>query len=546
MMARIITIVMAIMFWQVVQAADTPPPTPTPQKDYFESLFDEVEVAKTTPPSIDKEKLYDKMVQNSVAYGILKKFPNLRVGDLEFRPVSKKAVHAPEIKRGQDLIRQEFSSQKPLHYKDVAQIINRKISDPNSSIKDMDWVLMSNAFRTLKAPGASHKAHLLGNFIAEYILLEQIKKQESKGELSPEDRTFLSTLYYDLSQLYEAMYKNDEALFNKARNGTLTLPISPIYRDYDPDEEYLPYDEGFDVPFGSLVGGRLDLLRGSLLYDPYDDLPWGQLIYFVTYDLVDPWFEDEIYPYFWHTYFPYGFTTTHAHHFERQWRHISPHMHHHNQMWKHRHQIDRSFRKLNQVHSRPSSRLNRTIHSANVQVQHTPQNERYLLKNHDIVHSRAGKGGFAVHRGRDVTSYEFSKEKPHGLTQHAQIAPKQSTSRIHPPSETHSGIQHHKEVQINRAPPQHHVAPQIHRMEKHHFTSPQERVQPMQNRDRRPESRNVPKAHISRPANEPSQPRSFSPPQARSAAPVMSAPPMRSAPPAASAPSQPQGKKWNR
>ena len=113
----------------------------TRSKDYFKTLFDEVKVTKKTPPTISSVKLHDKLAEDSVALGILKEYPYLSIGTLAFRPLNHKAVHRPEIQRGQELLLDNFGS-KILNYKELTELIDQRISDPNSPITDRDWILM--------------------------------------------------------------------------------------------------------------------------------------------------------------------------------------------------------------------------------------------------------------------------------------------------------------------------------------------------------------------------------------------------------------------
>jgi len=333
-----------------------------PKQEYFESLFNEVEVAKTTTPDISQKELYDKVAKDSVAYGVLKEYPNLQMGQLAFRPLRKNAPHKKEIMHGQELIQEVFKSDQPLSYKDVTDTINQKIADPKSPLKNMDWVVMSNAFRTLKAPGESHEAHMLGDLLAEYILLGEIKKQESKPNMNQDDRTFLSTLYYDLSQLYKSMYKNEEGLFRDANQGSLTLPIDPVYRGSDQS----PYDQGYDVPYDALVGRHLDLLGNSLIfdpYDPYDDLAWAELIDFAAFDLMDPWLFDQFSPRFWGDYFPNGFGREDASFLRGRYGDIRGNLGNFRNLRTNRPGINRALNGLT-ASANPASRLNTTIRTA--------------------------------------------------------------------------------------------------------------------------------------------------------------------------------------
>lgn len=242
----------------------------------------------------------------------------------------------------------------------MADSIDHQIGDPRSPFSDTDWVLMANAFRTLQAPGTSHNAHILGGFLSEYVLLAQIKKQESKNPLTPEDRAFLSSLHYDLSQLYQAMYKNDEKLFENRTHGQLTLPIDPIYREigYHGD-----YPDEFDISYDRLFGTRLDLLENALLFDPYDDYSWGQLVDFAAFDLTNPWYYNQFTPKFWGDYFPYGFTRVNAVQLQNRWNVIrkNPVVIQNINLRAKAVGGERALRRLATVHSRHTSQLNRSI-----------------------------------------------------------------------------------------------------------------------------------------------------------------------------------------
>lgn len=330
----------------------------TNKKDYLASLFDEIEVAKKTPPPLSDIKLYDKLANESIAFGMLKENPNLRVGQLSFRPVSHNAQHAREINKGQELLVRDFGN-KSYKYKEMTDLIAQQIADPKSALSDMDWILMANAFRTLKAPGNSHQAHILGGLLSEFILLQEINKLEHKTPLTMQDRSLLSTLHYDLAQLYQFMYKNDEGLFKKGPAGQYVFPIDPMYfgdqPGYNDPLEYL-------VPFDSLVATRLDLLENALLFYPDDD-PWAQIIDFVAFDLVNPWFYNELSPAFWADYFPFGLRRDHVERLRHMWSGMRQ-----DRDIRGNHSIrlnqiggDRALRRLSVVHSRPNSRFNHAV-----------------------------------------------------------------------------------------------------------------------------------------------------------------------------------------
>lgn len=377
------------------------------KNDYFETLFDEVEVAKQTPPPMSEIKLYDKLAKQSIAYGVLHDSPNLLVGPLSFRPLATNAPHVREIRRGQDLLLNDFGS-KSYTYKEMTDLINQQIVDPRSPYTDTDWVFMSNAFRTLKAPGQSHQAHILGNLLAEYVLLGEIKKLESKDHLTNQDRNLLSNLHYDLSQLYQSMYKNDENLFRKTSSGQLSMPIDPIYWGGEPN---ISYPEEYIIPFDSLVATRLDLLENALLFDPWDDYAWAQLIDFAAFDLVDPWFYDQFTPIFWADYFPYGFRRDHADRLRHQWQQIrhNPDIRMNHNIRSNTREGDRALKRLSTVHDRPRSHLNKAIMRSSIGTS-IPT----TIRSSSTHHRRGGHGGMFAHI-RPSTSTTSSITTHHAL-----------------------------------------------------------------------------------------------------------------------------------
>jgi hypothetical protein len=333
----------------------------TNKKDYLSSLFDEIEVAKKAPPPLSDIKLYDKLANESIALGVLKENPNLRVGQLSFRPLSHNAQHAREISKGQELLVRDFGN-KSYSYKQMTDTIAQQIADPKSPLTDMDWILMANAFRTLKAPGGSHQTHILGGLLSEFVLLQEINKLEHKTPLTMQDRSLLSTLHYDLAQLYQFMYKNDEDLFKKGPTGHYLFPIDPVYLGDQPGYDY-PLE--YLVPIDSLVATRLDLLENALLFYPDDDT-WAQIIDFMVFDLLDPWFYNELTPAFWADYFPFGLRHDHVERLRHMWNGIR-----HNRDVRENHSIrlnqiggERAFKRLSVVHARPTSRFNHAINKS--------------------------------------------------------------------------------------------------------------------------------------------------------------------------------------
>jgi hypothetical protein len=349
----------ALPNYPIVESPKQSPQPATHKKDYFKGLFDHLEVAKETPPSVETVQLSNKLAKDSIAYGVLKEYPKLNVGPLAFRPLRQNSPYTNEIVNGQRLLVREFGS-KTQTYKQFTDQIDNKLVDPRSPLTDGDWILMANALRTLKAPGSSHKSNLMGALLAEYVLLGEIKKIETKPNITAAEKSILSDLYYDLAQLYQTMYKNDEKLFNKPQDGFMPLLIEPIYLEDSP----YGYDPLiYPVPFDYMIASRLDLLENSLLFDPYDDLAWAQLIDFAAYDLVDPWFYDQLYPEFWDNYFPSGLSPVYASRLRSKWNEI-----------RHRREVrtDNSIRanrrggqttvnRLVRVHALPTSRLNQTV-----------------------------------------------------------------------------------------------------------------------------------------------------------------------------------------
>jgi len=394
------------------------------KNDYFETLFDEVEVAKQTLPPLSEIKLYDKLAKESIAYGVLDENPNLLVGPLTFRPLSTNAPHTNEIRKGQELLTNDFGN-KSYTYKEMTDLIDQQISNPKSPYTDTDWVLMSNAFRTLKAPGDSHKAHILGGLLSEYTLLGEIKKFEKKDPITDKDRSFLSSLHYDLSQLYQSMYRNDENLFNRSSHGQLSLPIDPIYRENEPG---LGYPSEYVLPFDSLVGTRLDLLENALLFDPFDDYSWAQLIDFAAFDLVDPWFFDQLSSQFWEDYFPFGFDRDHADRLRHRWNEIR-----HNPDVRENRNIrantlggERALRRMAVVHARPSSHLNRTIERATrgspTATQAAPLRSQHRTGSHSGI-------GANILGHTPLASLTSSKPTSHRAIPHTPVIPHHATTQ---------------------------------------------------------------------------------------------------------------------
>jgi hypothetical protein len=389
----------------------TDPVKPATKRDYFATLFDEVEVAKQMPPPLSKMNLYDKLSKESVAHSVLHEQPNLLVGPLNFRPLARNAPHAWEVKKGQELLLQAFGG-KPYHYRGMADSIDHQINDPGSPYSDTDWVLMANAFRTLQAPGTSNKAHMLGGFLAEYVLLAQIKKQENKVPLTAEDRAFLSSLHYDLAQLYKAMYRNDEELFENRNHGHLSLPIDPIYRDIGYDHSY---PDVFDIPYDTLFGMRLNFLENALLFDPYDDYSWAQLIDFAAFDLIDPWYYNQFSPIFWTGYFPYGLSHVNVIQLQNRWKMIHTNIH----VMQNIHLRvtalggERALKRLATVHSRPLSKINKII----VQSSHlsTTKHSKDVLKSQKMSKAKGSKSFGSPRMERKEKMHHSSHKKAHNM-----------------------------------------------------------------------------------------------------------------------------------
>lgn len=304
--------------------------------NYLESLFKEVET-REKDPSHSVPRLYDKLIDNSIAFKLLDKYPNLMVGKINFVSRLPKGLigKRKDIERGQNLIIDEIITpemqKKPVTFQGLIKHIDLAFQDSDSQLSDEDWVLIASAFRTLGSPDTKNKPNALGIFVAEYIILLLINDLEVKSDRSKEDDELLSSLYFILSEIYQTIANNpqDYHLVQKKKgkksspmyfafpkpylSGVGYGPLEPITEitiiDYGipyPDPYGYSVLTGFDVTFDILYGRRLDLLGTAVILTPYYDLAWVGIIDFIVIGIRVPFYRNRLSPIFWDGYFPQG------------------------------------------------------------------------------------------------------------------------------------------------------------------------------------------------------------------------------------------------
>jgi hypothetical protein len=401
------------------------------RNDYLKTLFEEVEVAKKAPLPMSNIKIHEKLAKQSVAYGVLKDHPNLQVGPFEFRALAPAAPHTKEIMRGQELLLHTFGNHT-YTYKELTDVINYHITDPHSPYSDTDWIFMSNAFRTLKAPGGNaHQSHILGGLLSEYVLLSEIQKIESKNHLSLQDRSLLSTLHYDLSQIYQSIYQNDDYIFREKAPGLISLPIDRAY--WGPHHHY-GYPTEYVFPFDIVMATWLDLLKIALLLDPWDSYSWAHLIDFCTFDLVDPWYYKQLTPVFWINYFPYGFRHEYAKKLQHKWKDIR---HHHGIHTNHHIRLNgpygaQAIKNLSKVHGQHKSQFNKTIRRVSHEFNSADIKEpSHKLKNEKNTTKSSYHYSMRSHEPASMTQRHTMHEQS---TPHAKAPPRAYPPYKHPSS----------------------------------------------------------------------------------------------------------------
>src|SRR3990167_889157 len=146
------------------------------KNDYLEGLFQEVDAREQNPKQLPP-RLYDELIKGALSFKILDKYPNLRLGKLQFSPQYPQDLQGrgDDIKKGQELILNHIATpamlRDPVRFKDLIDQINLKFQDSQSELHYTDWILIASAFRTLSAPDSTTKPNALGVFVAEYIIL---------------------------------------------------------------------------------------------------------------------------------------------------------------------------------------------------------------------------------------------------------------------------------------------------------------------------------------------------------------------------------------
>lgn len=307
-----------------------------PKNNYLESLFAELD-AREEKPSLNTPRLYNKLTENSIAFKILEKYPNLVIGKISFMPQlpshfkdKRKAIEEGQILIKNSIITQEMMK-KTVTFQDIIKQIDAKFEELNLKLTTENWVIIASAFRTLSAPNASHEQNALGIFLAEYIILQLINDLEGKTDRHKEDKEILASLYYILSEIYQNIANNPQKYHLAQKKKSQTN--SPLYlafpRDYFADYDYGPleyFTEGdivdydisypypyhysvltdFFVSFDLLYGYHLDLLKTAVILAPYYDLAWFGIIDFIAVNLRVPYFRDRFSHKFWDDYFPRG------------------------------------------------------------------------------------------------------------------------------------------------------------------------------------------------------------------------------------------------
>ncbi len=305
-------------------------------KDYLENLFEKVERQEKNPET-PLPRMYDKLSKNSLSLMLLNKYPKLVVGKIQFLSRLPKDLKRKKtkIKKGQDLVLQYLATPEMIKegvtFKDFINQIDLTLNDPQSELSPQDWVLMSSAFQTLRAPDSSTESNAISIFIMEYIILSQIDVMERKEDKTKEEDEFLSTLYYILSQIYQNIFNNPKQFhfIEKKENNSpgslyLALPqtylsdvsqeyIDPITEEnaYEYDVYYPEFDSYYILPslfvtYDILVIRRLELLEIAVIVAPYYAPAWVPITEYIAVDLRSPYYINRLSPVFWNSYFPLG------------------------------------------------------------------------------------------------------------------------------------------------------------------------------------------------------------------------------------------------
>lgn len=181
-----------------------------------------------------------------------------------------------------DLLKRFFPNENTTYtFNEVKTVIDQAID--TCSLEEI--LILARSFRHVKR-GVEKYPNQLGDYIAEYTLIEAIKKHEADNMMNEEKRKWFSDALYELSQTYSHLIDYKKIAFNELNYGPLTMNSS--YIDSQKTRRF-PIDKfelnRTSLQFEDVVFHKLNLLKCALIYNNKNLNAVNRLLEYMYYDI---------------------------------------------------------------------------------------------------------------------------------------------------------------------------------------------------------------------------------------------------------------------
>lgn len=166
-------------------------------------------------------------------------------------------------------------------FNEVKTVIDQAID--NCSLEEI--LILARSFRHIKR-GVEKYPNQLGDYIAEYTLIEAIKKHEADNIMNEEKRKWFSDALYELSQTYSHLIDYEKIAFNELNFGPLTMNSSYIDSQKNRPRAIDKFElNRTSLQFEDVVFHKLSLLKCSLIYNNKNLNAVNRLLEYMYHDI---------------------------------------------------------------------------------------------------------------------------------------------------------------------------------------------------------------------------------------------------------------------